>query len=444
MKPAATNITLLPNLRLRSDQDDNVESLEHYAARLCHTACIGRTALIKLLQSTGARDPTLLSKSASHSYWIGPGGHVRRTIRQLEQATGAVDLFRGTLSSLELVINEKGLSASIGDGGRHRWCPRCVEDWDHDTSFEPLYWSVQHVKNCAIHKVRLVSNCPWCGSLQTNGAPYERRRTCRWCKRSLGSGARIEQGSAAEEWIDRQCIELVRAASAAESPFRGDTVDRFMLTLLLTKADGEGSPHPIKGHVWQFKARYAAGMRNQRLSIRKLINLSAWRGINVTDILHSPEAAASAPLIPGVVLDGARYLTKSRNTQRQERTRRVVVALTESGLSLLPSQRVIASLEGGSGALLFENCRAEVEEYKKVRGAGLEGSHRPLDVNRAYTAAFACLGRARASGLPLNLRAIIVEVAAAARVQVGLAAIACEGAQVVLDVHDGVGQRGEG
>ena len=113
------------------------------------------------------------------------------------------------------------------------WCPDCYQVWyDEGTAlFEPLVWSLDPVRVCAVHRCRLEFACPHCGKQATVLSGKGRPGYCPSCDGWLGkirfsSGATYVPAKDDSEIsaldIARSVGELVAAARPlAESPGAG-------------------------------------------------------------------------------------------------------------------------------------------------------------------------------------------------------------------------------
>ncbi|WP_107668927.1 TniQ family protein [Cyanothece sp. BG0011] len=147
------------------------ESLSSYLIRLSELHCLSLSVFISRLISPCLRT-TFLKNSSSRSLGAlfqkaralqGHGDLAKDFVQALEYLTLRKDLSFLTLSVWSNILSHKGLL------GNHKvWCPLCYQQqWQsHHVLYEPLLWSLEAVKVCPHHGLRLWENCPHCGNKQ--------------------------------------------------------------------------------------------------------------------------------------------------------------------------------------------------------------------------------------------------------------------------------------
>ena len=181
----------------------------------------------------------------------------------VSEATGRSDLSRTTLLSLR----------GVADGKCHcvlhqerSWCPACMEEAASVQApyYDRLLWNLLAIERCPIHKVRLESTCPLCGSHQRYYHSTASMLDCWRCGQSLlrkpGTWRLCEQPSFGE----RDCCDLVSAIAdgrlikGTPGAFRvfSDVLLGLMQPLISVKgamrADGDKQAREVR--LWRSRA----------------------------------------------------------------------------------------------------------------------------------------------------------------------------------------------
>lgn len=161
---------LLPPLRLRGVGSGDVESLEHYLARLAWVTEFRARSIL-----TVAAPDHLVDRAVRATLFTAtciPTQTAAALSEGLERVTGQDNLHCGTFRNLRHILARTALGRN---GGVRRWYPMCYASWGAETSYEPLLWRVEAATYCNWHGCRLVRSCSACGSRQRT-TDYSGRR----------------------------------------------------------------------------------------------------------------------------------------------------------------------------------------------------------------------------------------------------------------------------
>lgn len=353
--------TVLPPVELFGLATDHVESLEHYLQRLAWISGSDPRSLVELDES-----PIL------HSKLCGPGGRYTWAVERLSELTGRDDLHCGTLRNLNFLAEHAELGFSVKT---RRWCPCCFENWDPDSSYEPLAWHVPHVVTCPIHGCTLERLCPSCGATQRQGAAYERRRLCRTCKESLGGPGRWLPRSLYDDWAEKQLRMLVAWCSdprtaMADRNACADFLSEVLQSLAVDPDITESVRMGLDRVVW-------CGYRSA-CDLDTLLNLCALQGVDAVEVFRNPLAAASAPLSGMRSAYRPMNLAIESDREKLSMLEDIVARLTgEGGRTVLPSGWVLAEFLH----LSWQHVRRH-GSFVMTKYNGLIGRTVPKDMSR--------------------------------------------------------------
>ena len=278
--------TALPPLKLMGAGTSLVESLPSFVSRLLATT--GVTA-VHLADGLGVGLSGELMRVGAFLKVKDPA-QAERTISKLERLTGARNLRSGTfwaLASILTAANQDNRKKS-----RRRWCPICYGEWGAE-SYEPLAWAVDLLRACPKHGCLLNDSCPSCGRPQRHRLSETRRRFCHACRADLSTSVTRVKLHPFLQWVDKQVLDLVEfCATPRSDPVAHDVLREFVRGLHRTMGGRRG------GALGQLMKLYDAGarLRQQRTSMRTLINLCAVQGISVGEFLAAPRET-SGPLL---------------------------------------------------------------------------------------------------------------------------------------------------
>ncbi len=303
--------TILPPLPLRGIGTSMVESLDSYLTRLLRVTGWPQHAIRQLANARGDMIFTLRQEGALSA----PTKVLNQRIAALEALTGQQHFRCGTLWALSQVVSIKAYGRATK---YRRWCPRCYLDWEEHRSVEALAWEVALLEACPEHGCSLVDACPKCGATQPVQTPDAIRRVCRVCHALLGwTAPRITSTqSPFERWIDQQICSLIQLCA---DPQQGQLPEKTFATFFdtLSKCHGHRADLPSALRVSLRMRCYESHARAP--TFRTLLNFAALQGCSVTDIVTSPESAASAEPLFGfwkdfdrLPLDGLDVVSKER------------------------------------------------------------------------------------------------------------------------------------
>lgn len=287
---AKSHFTPLPPSPLRSAGPGLQESLHHYALRMASSCCLSLRALERMLLRHEAREKTY-GNAIFPSSWIGPRSNFRELLFALKRDTGVQDLHYGTFHIVADVIGRGGTRRRQVRGEGRAWCPSCYLNWDDKTSCEPLLWAFDMLTACPMHKVLLETRCPSCNAPQSFSAPYRSRRLCQYCHASLGHSRQIFENDRQNDWVNKTLLLFSQWIGETSEPIVIGNYHRFLSDLLDGQVEGKRLPDIIRQYC---AANRDAARRNRSLpTISGLLNLAAYQGTTIQEILCEPTFAAS-------------------------------------------------------------------------------------------------------------------------------------------------------
>lgn len=285
--------TPLPPLPLRGLESGLAESLDHYALRMAHLCGIPRSRLASLLRTHGGLEPNEFAGQYLSS-WTGPRSAYAVLMNPLIELTGRTELFKGTFHCVAGVLGRGGLATRTGRNSRRRWCPRCYLEWDPATSHEPLVWAFSVLVACPLHGVLLEGACQSCGIEQRFDRQYDVRRQCAGCKRSLGHPGEPAQLDETQTWVDGVLRRFAEFVASLDQPVDRAPYDLFIDGLSERLQSGESIPPAIRTYIGQrLRSRDVFGGLP---TIMQYLNLCAFQGCDIEDILTNPKDAAARQL----------------------------------------------------------------------------------------------------------------------------------------------------
>lgn len=279
--------TPLPPLELRGIGTSRVESLTHYCSRLAWTSGITVGKLV-----AGLQDSSNPNKGFSNriSAFCGPGEDYLEALSLLECTTGNYFLRHGTFWAIHDVLGRTGLNKH---NSVRRWCPKCIEEWDVEQSWEPLVHHIRLVGRCRIHGCSLRDRCAKCWGKQPIVSAYNKSLRCIHCTASLHEGVSYQDATPFMDWVESEVFNLVRfCATPGERAWIADYkwfVEQVHFETSYTKG--------IRRSLIKELTRVLERAKGQRPSLRTLLNVAALQGISVVDIFQNPGVAAERPLL---------------------------------------------------------------------------------------------------------------------------------------------------
>ena len=286
MEQAAFEWTALPYLPLQGLGTKCAESLDFYSLRFCWATGWSVSQLSYLFDPPSEKGRHRLRPS----YYLF-GARREAQLALMERMTGNPDMRYSTFWVLKDVLNTKGLYRA-GSAPR-RWCPVCYDQWDPESSWEPMVWQLPSVGRCPIHDCDLVDQCEECGASQARDVSIDRRDRCDSCGASLGAKGVATPRPKFYDWVENETFKLVAFCSTpGQACLSGGTVTEFAEGIEALARDAK---------VLQMVRRCLALQRGEsftgRLSLSGFINLAALLGTSVVHLLTHPKEAMSAPLL---------------------------------------------------------------------------------------------------------------------------------------------------
>lgn len=129
-------------------------------------------------------------------------------VEALQHLTLIKDLLQCTLYPWRRVIPSRGLISSV-----KQWCPLCYHEAleEQEELYEPLVWTLQSVKACPMHGIKLLARCPECKQELRILDRCSRPGFCNKCKTWLGSNQLAKGASAYEIAIAKQAANVLNA-----------------------------------------------------------------------------------------------------------------------------------------------------------------------------------------------------------------------------------------
>lgn len=278
--------TALPPLPLYGLASELVESIDYYTLRMSWTTGWSLSQLMGLLTAShGGRG------SGERLRFYRTDDEAESLVLALQRLANAPQLRCGTLLTLKNIIGRK--AAAGFSGPARRWCPLCYKHWDLATDWEPLVWSIPYVSRCPIHRCMLSCKCPQCGAKQSRDRAIRVRRICSRCKASLSGDGSFAEQSKLLAWVETQIFSLVKFCADPNRQVLPTEALSELMSGLKTKANGRSRIDLLGTAVnWS-----NSGAGPNPLSIRALLNLSAFQGVPVVDLITRPREAMQAPLL---------------------------------------------------------------------------------------------------------------------------------------------------
>ena len=272
------------------------------------------------------------------SSWIGPRSKFRTLLSALKRDTGVTNLHTGTFHVVADVMGRGGTRRRQIRGDGRAWCPSCYFDWDDHLSSEPLIWAFDMLSACPIHGVKLEAHCYSCGAPQGFSAGFRVRRNCQECNAPLGHRYGVQESDKERIWVNRTLLQFAQWIEETDTPITSEKYLEF-LSALQRRRSGEGELPPlIRAYVG---TEYSVRKRKMALpTISTLLNLAAFQGVAVQDILCEPSFAASENIAPGAArFDG--LLFKRRDLHLPHRRVVFVIDGLSKGAGPLPPPSLV-------------------------------------------------------------------------------------------------------
>lgn len=325
-------------------------------------------------------------------------------VRAVSEAIGRSDVSRTTLLALHDVAC--GKCQRVLHQGRF-WCPACMEEAMRlgTIYYDRLLWNLLAIERCPIHKVRLESTCPSCGSHQRSSHATSSRLHCWACGRPLPCKASAWRLCEKPSFGERDCCDLIAAISdgrlvkGAPNAFRvfSDELLSMMQPLIATRS--------VKHAGADEKWREVRSWRHHRPpSFSTMLSRCHTVGVSLLDVVEDPVEAAHQ----ACQLEFARCeLPVHRKPIRSSEVKRMVEArmaglLASPGKDPLPSLAALArELQVSVGYIRYRFPALVTPYCERLRLQKLyrHRSSTVASVNWLHSAempeAFAALGRSR-------------------------------------------------
>lgn len=204
----------------------NREGLHSLILRICEKNQLTVNDVVcDLIDTRAGSRGDCLARAANVSHLVDRGGSVStRFIARIEFLTTATGLHDLTLREL---VALQGVGA-VNVSRYRKWCPVCYEE-DVAAGFDPyarLMWSIEDVKVCPIHRVRLQTACATCGKQSfrmLTGRDISGR--CPRCLAWLGNRALLVDESRDDHsrfllWVARSYFDLLDTSLSSELDIR--------------------------------------------------------------------------------------------------------------------------------------------------------------------------------------------------------------------------------
>jgi hypothetical protein len=272
--------TPLPPIELHGLGTSAVESLDHYLARLVWTVGTRACDVLEGWHVSGMPPVSAI---------CGPGYVYLSSIADLKRVTGVESLHCGTVYNLG-GITERGLRGLAQR--ERRWCPVCLNDWNHETSYEMLAWHFHLVARCPLHDCILRGRCQRCGQPQRRRTSYALRRHCFHCGASLGGKGEWSKMSSEQAWANSQMLDILEFCGDPNSVRLDDSSFTMLASTVLT---GVLLADDASQKARQVVARVAASTNAPSLDFELILNLCALQGVGLREALHDPLGGSSKP-----------------------------------------------------------------------------------------------------------------------------------------------------
>jgi len=375
-------LTPLPPSPLRTAGPGLQESIHHYALRMAAQCCISLGKLEMFLLRSESNEKKTGSASFPSS-WIGPRSNFRTLLSALKRDTGVRNLHIGTFLSVADVMGRGGTRRRQIRGDGRVWCPACYLKWDDRVSCEPLIWAFDMLSACPIHGVQLESRCRECSTSQSFSADYRRRRSCKVCSSPLGHDRGVIEVDKQALWVNATLLQFTRWIEEVDEPITGEKYIHF-LELMQAKGSVEGLPAVIRSYVETVRNK---GLRKVSLpTISTLLNLAAFQGVAIQDLLCEPSFSASPHLAQGATrFEG--LLFRRRDLQLPHRRIVYVIAKLAENSAPVPPPSVVWRELGLWCDGVRDYCPLEHHAFReKFRAQRL-----PLSMSRFKLAAASCM-----------------------------------------------------
>ncbi|WP_158621255.1 TniQ family protein [Dyella dinghuensis] len=275
--------TVLPPLPLRGLGTSAVESLSHYLRRL---AWVSGSTVSRLMAYSNSELVKDQSNIAQERYDLTLGRPEHR-IFSFERLVGLSHLRYGTFWVLKNVAGPHFLGGALT---HRRWCSTCYAEWDVETSYEPLMWSVRLASACPRHGRRLSEQCSVCEASQFTMTSLDRRYHCQECGSPLADSINTATLSDTERWTDLQIGKLIEMCSTmGEEPLLEEPYQTFLDGINTRLTYSDDTPACLTS---------ARRIQNQactprKPSLRTLLQICALQSVSICDLLQAPRAAAT-------------------------------------------------------------------------------------------------------------------------------------------------------
>lgn len=222
----------------------------------------------------------------------GIGDGARDCVKAIGYLTKRPDIAYTTLIPWSTVIPRRGLIRVD-----RVWCPECYHDWQIDGHelyvYDPLIWSLQAVKICPIHQIKLVDICPNCGKKQRLLDRTTIPGFCSKCGNWLGKKQTVHLPiEEIELKIALKAGEML-AASNAITPIQDALVDFFEKCVELI---ANGNAAQFANIVGVPKSTYFGWHRGKNLSpLREFLSICSLLNVSPVKILTGQEYNLKSP-----------------------------------------------------------------------------------------------------------------------------------------------------
>jgi TniQ len=343
---------MFPPLTLVEAGTSEVESLEHYVARMAVATGQSNLGLLSFLDRSSGRKS--VHNGSVRVGLLGPGELSMSRLCRLEELTGVPALRGGTLWALNRVLRESGTGMAI----RRRWCPACLLGSEAERVADRLVWSFSHLATCSTHGVDIESVCPHCGGSQPYGRPYSKRVECIVCKQGLAHRGVASQREKFFGWVDHCLRELV-AWGSSDTSFQipAENYDAYVARVF----DGMDSRRLRTEPSFQAKLHHLCVTKP---SITGLLNLAALQGVTVLDILLRPKEASAHTLFDlRSKFTGVPFPYRDSTPGIQQMQRTVQALLREK--RVLPSAQQLGRRSGIQASTFALHCWPDYCLYRK-------------------------------------------------------------------------------
>lgn len=320
----------LPPLALSGLGTAHVESMASYVARLSATQGQSTLAFLDSLDELCNERP--LRNDRARCALIGPGRRFMVRLIALEELTGGQILRPGTLYAIAAAIRP----GSEGLANARHWCPVCLDEFVQSGVSGRLSWVFSDLSHCSLHFARIESYCWRCKSQQPFAPGSANIQSCVLCGASLSAGAQSAKGVAKQAlWTDG-CIEELVGFLSSNPP-------------MVVPGGYESYIERLSKMGALSKSHHA--FRRGAPSIRSLLNVCAYMGVHLVDVLLCPDDLPVDRLVDGE--EEPRLLSvpvESRNLQLR-RLEYLLEALAGERHGLVPPLAVLLERYGLSASV---------------------------------------------------------------------------------------------